>query len=130
MELCGIVQAGSKCIGLGVAPGGVGAPASCIEPFIALSGSIGVDGDEDDIIRAQKPANLIDTPASLGQWDIGEFGHEQLGIVAKVGQGRNYPGSNQPVPGVFPKDAIGAALARSLDTVTVIDKDFHIWLSV
>lgn len=130
MELCGIIQARGKCIGPGVDSGSVSAPAGCIEPLIALPGSIGVDGDEDDIVLAQKLANLIDTSATFGQWDIGEFRHEQLGIVAKVGQGRNYPGSNNPVPGVFPKDAIGAALARSLDTVTVIDKDFHSWLSV
>ena len=63
----------------------------------------------------------------FGQWDIGEFWYEQLGIVVKVGHGRNYPSSNQLVPGVFPKDAIWAALTRSLDTLTVIDKDFHVW---
>ena len=130
VELCCFIQACGEGIGPGVAPRGVGAPAGGIVPAVATASGIGVDGDEDDIVLAQKSANLIDTPASFGQWDIGEFWHEQLGIVAKVGQGRNYPGSNQPVPGLFPKDAIGAALTRSLGTVTVINKDFHSWLSV
>lgn len=31
--------------------------------------------------------------ASFEQWDIGEFWYEQLGIVVKVGHGRNYPSS-------------------------------------
>lgn len=130
MKLGGIVQAGGECICLGVAPGGVCAPSGCIEPLIALSGGIGVNGDEDDIVRAQQSVSLIDTPASFWKWDIREFGHEQLGVVAKVGQGRSYAGSNQPVPGVFPKDAVRASLAWSLSTVAVMDKLFHSWLSI
>lgn len=86
-KLCGIVQAGSKCIGLGISPCGVSTPAGCIEPFITLTRCIGVDGNEDDIILAQKSANLIDTSASFGQRDIGEFRHEQLSIVTEAGQG-------------------------------------------
>ena len=33
MELCSIVQVGSKIIGLGVTSGGICAPAGCIDPI-------------------------------------------------------------------------------------------------
>jgi len=80
-------------------------------PFVALSGGVSVDGNEDDAVLAQESADFIDTAAALRQRDIGLFRHEKLGIVAEVGQGGSDTGGNLPVPGVFPKDAIGAALA-------------------
>ena len=125
VELGGFIQACGQGIGLGVASGGVGAPAGCIEPLGAVPSGVTVDGDEDDVVFAEAAAEVVDAAATLGQRDVFLFRNEEAGIVAKVGQGRNYPGCNQAVPGVFAEDAVGAALAGSVDAVTVVDEDFH-----
>lgn len=46
-------------IGTGVSTGGVGAPAGGIVPTVAPAGGVGVDGDEDDVARAESPAELV-----------------------------------------------------------------------
>ena len=50
--------------------------------------------------------------------------------MSEVGQGGDNPGGNQPVPGVFAELPVGAALARSVHPVTVVDEDFHSWFCV
>lgn len=46
-------------IDTGVSTGGVGAPAGGIVPTVAPAGGVGVDGDEDDVARAESPAELV-----------------------------------------------------------------------
>lgn len=46
-------------IGTGVSTGGVGAPAGGIVPTVVPAGGVGVDGDEDDVARAESPAELV-----------------------------------------------------------------------
>lgn len=46
---CRLVEAGGEGIGLGLAFGGVAGPACGIEPFGAVSGSVDVNADEDDV---------------------------------------------------------------------------------
>ena len=46
----GIVEACGQSVGAGVATGGVGAPAACVHPAVAVAGGIDVDGDEDDVV--------------------------------------------------------------------------------
>ena len=47
--------------------------------------------------------------------------------MAEIGQGGDNPAGNQPVPGVFAELPVGAALARSVHPMTVVDRDFHSW---
>lgn len=125
MELGSFVKAGGQSIGPDVSPGGKGAPAGGIVPAVALSGGVGVDGDEDDVVFSQLAAPLVHAAAALGQRDVFRFGYEEGGIVAEVGQGADHTASNQPVPGVLPEYAIWAALARSFGAVAIFDKNFR-----
>ena len=50
--------------------------------------------------------------------------------MAEVGEGGDNPGGYQSVPGVFAELSVGAALARSVHPVTVVDEDFHSWFCV
>ena len=50
------IEAGSEAVAGGLAAGGVAAPASGVHPLLAASGSVGVDGDQADILLAQLPA--------------------------------------------------------------------------
>jgi len=76
VEAGGFVEAGGKGIGTGVAAGRVGAPAGGIVPAVAPAGSVGVDGDEDDVVFAEAPAEGVDAAAALGQQDVFLFGDE------------------------------------------------------
>ena len=40
----------------GLATGGVASPAAGVHPLLAVAGSVGVDGDQADILLAQLPA--------------------------------------------------------------------------
>ena len=56
MGLGGSVEDGGEGIGLGVATGGVGAPAAGGEPAVASAGGVAVDGDEEDVVFPQLAA--------------------------------------------------------------------------
>ena len=75
-------------------------------------------------------ADGVNTTAAFGEGDVLLFRHEELGIVAKVGQGGDNPAGNQPVPGVFAELPVGTTFARSVHPVTIVDKDFHGWFCV
>lgn len=125
VERGGFIEACGEGIGPGVAPRGVGAPAGGIVPAVATAGGIGVDGDEDDVAGAEDLADGVYAAAALGEGDVLLLRHEELGIVAEVGQGGDNPGGNQPVPSVFAELPVGAALARSVHPMTIVDEDNH-----
>mgnify|MGYP004661888397 CR=1 FL=1 len=50
--------------------------------------------------------------------------------MAEIGQGADHPACNQAIPGVLPEHPVGAALARRVDAVTVVEEDFHNWFFV
>ena len=130
VELCCFIQACGQGIGPGIAPRGVGAPTGGFVPAVAPASGVGVDGDEDDVACAEGLADGVNATAAFGEGDVLLLRHEELGIVAEVGQGGDNPGGNQPVPSVFAELPVGAALARSVHPVTVVDKDFHSWFCV
>jgi len=60
-ERCGPVQAIGKMVTGGLATGGVASPAAGVHPLLAVTGSVGVDGDQADIAVAQLPAPGVHT---------------------------------------------------------------------
>lgn len=60
-ERCGPVQAICKPVSGRLATGGVASPAAGIHPLLAVTGSVGVDGDQADIAFAQLPAPSVHT---------------------------------------------------------------------
>ena len=55
-ERCGPVQAIGKPVSCRLATGGVASPAAGVHPLLAVTGSVGVDGDQADILLAQLTA--------------------------------------------------------------------------
>ena len=55
-EGCGPVQAICKPVSGRLATGGVAGPTAGVHPLLAVTGSVGVDGDQADIAFAQLPA--------------------------------------------------------------------------
>ena len=45
--------------------------------------------------------------------------------MAEVGEDGDDAGCDESVPGVFPEEPVGAALARRVDAVAVVEEDFH-----
>ena len=48
----GLVEAGGEAVAWGLAPGGVAGPAAGGHPLFAVSGGVGVDGDQADVVFA------------------------------------------------------------------------------
>ena len=55
------IEAGSEVVAGGLATGGVEGPAAGVHPLLAVAGSVGVDGDQADILLAQLPAPGVHT---------------------------------------------------------------------
>jgi len=121
----GGVEGGGEGIGPGVATGGVGAPAAGGGPVFAGTGGVAVDGDEEYVVFAQLAAPLVHAAAALGQGDVVFLGYQKGGVVAPGLEGGDDAAGKEPVLGVFQEAAIGAALARSVDAVAVVDEGFH-----
>lgn len=61
----GFVQACCQGVGLGPASGGEAAPSPSIEPILAFSGGVNVDGDKNHLIVPELPADGIYAAAAL-----------------------------------------------------------------
>ena len=55
-ERSGTVEAIGQMVAGRLATGGVAGPAACVHPLLAVPGSIGVDGDQADVLLTQLPA--------------------------------------------------------------------------
>ena len=76
MVFRGFVQARCQFVSLGLASGSKAAPAPCIEPILAVSGGINVDG----VIVPELPADGVYAPAALLQRNVFALGDQQLSI--------------------------------------------------
>ena len=84
-----------------------------------------MDGYEEDVVFAQLAAPLVHAAAALGQGDVGGFGDEEGCVQAPGGEAVHDAAGKEAVLGVFQEAAVGAALARRLEAVAVVDEDFH-----
>lgn len=125
MILRGFVQARCQGVGLGRAPGGEAAPAAGVEPILAVSGGVDVDGEENYLIVAELLANGVYAAAALLQGDVFALRNYQLGIEAQGGEA--FPDEEGEVAGVgiFAEVAVGAALAGRVKAVAVVEEDLH-----
>ena len=94
------VEAGGKAVAGGLASGGVAAPAAGIHPLFAVSGGVGVDGDQADVSLAQLQATGVGTLDAGAEGDVVVFRDEEVGIVAGVFQLPDDGGGD--LPGVVP----------------------------
>ena len=77
------VQGGGEGVCPGVSSGGVGAPAAGVHPGVAVTGCVDVDGEKEDVVFAETPADLIHSAAALWKGDVGLFRNQERGVVAE-----------------------------------------------
>ena len=125
MEDGGFIKAVGKAVAGGLSTGGVGAPAAGVHPLGAVSGGIDVEGDEADVVGSELGAAFVDTAHALREWDVVFFGDEEFGVVAAVLEVEGDGGGDLPRVKVFAEAAVGAALARRLNPMTIINQNLH-----
>ena len=125
MVLRGFVQARCQGVGLGLALGGKAAPAARIEPNLAVSGSVDVNGEENYLVVAEQLANGVYAPAALLQGDVFTLGNYELGVKAQGGESFPNQESEVAVVGIFAEVAVRAAFARRVKAVAVVEEDLH-----
>ena len=121
----GFIEAVGKSVTCGLATGGVGAPTAGVHPLGAVSGGVDVDGDEADVVGSELGAAFVDTAHALREWDVVFFGDEEFGVVAAVLEVEGDGGGDLPRVKVFAEAAVGAALARRLNPMTIINQNLH-----
>lgn len=78
----GFIEAGGKTVAGGLATGGVAAPAAGVHPLPTVPGSVGVDGDQADILLAQLPAPGVDALGTGANGNVVVLRYEDSGVVA------------------------------------------------
>ena len=73
MVFRGFVQARCQSVGLSLSPGCEATPAPGIEPILAVSGGVNVDGGENHLIVPEQPADGVYAAAALLQGDVLAF---------------------------------------------------------
>ena len=126
MVFRGFVQARCQGVGLGLAPGGKAAPALGVEPILAVSGGVNVDGDENRLIAPKLPADGVYAAAALLQGDVLAFRDDELAVQAEGGESFPDQESEIAVVGVFAEVAVRAPFAGSVNAVAIIGENLHL----
>lgn len=121
----GFIETICKAVAGGLSVGGVGAPAAGIHPLGAVSGGVDMDGDDTDIVGAKLGAAFVDTAHALRERDVVFFGDEEFGVVAAVLEVEGDEDGNLPIAKVFTEATVRRTLARGVEAVAVVKKDFH-----
>ena len=121
----GFIEAVGKSVSCGLATGGVGAPAAGVHPPGAVAGGVDVDGDEADVVGSKLGAAFVDTANALRERDVVFFGDEEFGVVAAVLEVEGDGGRDLPIVKVFTEATVRRTLARGVEAVAVVKKDFH-----
>jgi hypothetical protein len=80
-----------------------------------------MDGDQDDVVFAQAPAEFVYPAAAFGQGNVLLLRNEELGIEVKSLKTLDNPAGDEPVVGILAKPSIGTPFAWSFTAVAVID---------
>ena len=121
VKLGGFVQGGGEGVCPGVSSGGVGAPAAGVHPGVAVTGCVDVDGEKEDVVFAEAPADLVDPMAALRKGDVGLFRNQEVGVVAEGCEAGVDALGDEAVVVEFAEEPVGASLAGRFDAVAVVD---------
>ena len=124
-SLGGIIEARGQGICARLARRGVAAPSAGVEPVPAVSGGIDVERQQDHLVTPELVADSVDTAAALGKGDVFPLGHQVLSVQPPEGELLFDAYGEVARVGVFAEVAVGAALARGVEAVAVVDKDSH-----
>ena len=125
MVFRGFVQARCQGVGLGLATSGEAAPAAGVEPILAVSGGVDVDGEENYLIVAELPADDVYAAAALSERDVFLLRNDEVSIKMKVEEMLPDLAGDEAGVSVFAEEAVGASLARSFNAVAIVEKDLH-----
>ena len=125
MVFRGFVQARCQGVGLGLATGGEAAPAAGVEPILAVSGGVDVDGEENYLIALELPADGVYAAAALLQGDVFALRNYKLGIKAQSKEPFPDQEGKVSVIGVFAEVAVGAAFAGRVKAMAVVEEYLH-----
>ena len=117
----GLAKMVGKDVSGSLARGSVAAPALRIVPFVAMAGSIHVDGNQTDVALAQLQAKPVDSPAAFIKRNVFVFRNQKFRIETEGGEGvHNMPG-NFAVVRPFKETAVRTSLSCSFLAVSVVD---------
>ena len=125
MVFRGFVQARCQGVCLGLATGGEAAPAAGIEPILAVSSGVDVDGEENYLIVAELPADGVYAAAALLQGDVFALGNYELGVKAQGKESFPDQEGEVAIVGVFAEVAVRAPFAGRVNAVAVVEEDLH-----
>ena len=125
LGLCSFIEAGCQGIGFRLANSREAAPAAGVEPFFAVAGSVDVERDQEDLVGAVLLADLIDALAALGEGNVFTLGDQELDVEAQGGQLLPDAEGEVAVVGVFTEMPVGAAFARGVDSMAIVEENLH-----
>lgn len=105
-ERCGPVETVCQTIAGRLATGGVAGPAAGVHPLLAIAGSVGMDGDQAEILLAQLPAPGVHALGVGPERDVVFFRCDQGGVEAPVLEMFDYCSGDFTRVFVFPEDAV------------------------
>lgn len=73
-----------------------------------------MDGDENDVVLAERLADGVDTTAAFGKWDVFLLRDYDAGIISELEKSGVEAGCYLAIETVFKEAAVGAAFARVL----------------
>ena len=84
-----------------------------------------MDRDQEDLVGAELLADLVDPAAALLQGDVFSLRNQELDVEAQGEQLLPDTEGEVAVVGVFMEVPVGAALARGVDAVAIVEEDLH-----
>lgn len=119
------IEAGGQGVGLCLPGRRKAAPAAGVFPFFAAAGGIDMDGSQEDLVDAELLTDLVDPAAALLQGDVFSLRNQELDVEAQGEQLLPDAKGKVAVVGVFTEVPVGAAFARGVDAVAIVEEDFH-----
>lgn len=121
----GIVERRCQGVSGRVASGSITAPPTGFHPMLTVSCGIDMNGNQNHLIAPETLADLIGSPASLGEGDVFALGHQKPGVEAQGGELLLDAEGEVAVVGIFAEKAVGAAFAGRVEAVAVVEKHDH-----
>ena len=125
LDLRSFIEAGGQGVGLRLAGSREAAPAAGVEPFFAVAGSVDVERDQEDLVGAKLLAELIDALAALGEGNVFALGNKELDVKVQGSQLLPDAEGEVAVVGVFTEMPVGAAFARRVDAMAIVEENLH-----
>jgi hypothetical protein len=126
-ELClrCLVQARCQAVCTGFSDGGKAAPASGIQPLLAIAGSVDVNGDKNYLAGPKSLTDLVDSAAALLQGNIFSLRNQEPAVQPQLQKSFTDTEGEVAVIGIFAEVPVGAAFAGRFIAVAIVEKDDH-----